>query len=63
MNDDRICANCKHWKEVTESQDTERWVMCYRYPPTVIPDPEGAPMTFYPSTEPTDYCGEFAAPH
>ena len=61
--EDRDCVNCKHWKEVTESHDLDRWGMCYRYPPTVVADPEGVPMTFYPSTEPMDYCGEFAAPH
>lgn len=63
MND-RICAHCKHWKEETESHDTERWGTCHRLPPVmVVPSEEVGPVSNFPTSDPTDYCGEFAAPH
>lgn len=61
--DDRDCANCKHFKERTESGDQERYGTCHRYPPQMVPSPEGEPYSLFPICEPTDHCGEFAAPH
>ena len=63
MND-RECQNCKHWKEETESSDTDRWGLCHRYPPKLVQAPEGdVPYGMFATTDPTDYCGELAAPH
>ena len=63
MND-RECQRCKHWQEMTDSSDQERWGLCHRYPPQLVQGGEDeAPNCLFPPTEPTDYCGEFAAPH
>lgn len=63
MND-RECQNCKHFKERTEPSDQERWGTCHRYPPQLVQGGEDeSPNSLFPLVEPTDYCGEFAAPH
>jgi hypothetical protein len=64
MPDDRTCSNCKHFNEKTESSDTERWGTCQRFPPQLVQGGDDeAPSCLFPMVEPTDYCGEFAAPH
>lgn len=64
MPNDRECQNCKHWKEETDSHDTERWGTCHRSPPQAVSaGEEVGPVFLFPTTDPMDYCGEFAAPH
>lgn len=51
------CLTCRHSEPAELSELT---LECRRYPPTILPGPEGEPVMAFPQVIEGDYCGEWA---
>lgn len=58
---EKVCSNCKHWKEETETGDDERAGECRANPPAVLYDTEEGVFSLWPATTANDWCGGFHA--
>lgn len=54
------CERCRHWRELTDAGDTERYGECGRFPPKAVLTDEGI-ASIRPLTTPDETCGEFGA--
>lgn len=55
------CETCPFWDKLTD--DVIAFGRCRRHPPTVIPNTykvllDDAPLTLWPKTDRSDYCGD-----
>lgn len=48
------CDECEYWEEMIDGEPTRAGI-CRRYPPSSAERGD----TFFPSTFPSDWCGEF----
>ena len=57
------CADCEHWRDgpgfVNGAEDGVK--ACTRFPPSVVPMPDGSFFSAFPITLADMFCGEFEA--